>query len=95
MVIQFQVERFFTVDQGHLIGLGNTFVFVIANQIDIFFDDPAREAIQDRGYDVVHLFGGVKVYEYLPLVRQLPNVIVPYESYSLWLERALEHEPHR
>ena len=31
-------------------------------------------------YDVVHLFGGVQVYEYLPLVRRLPNVIVPYES---------------
>jgi len=44
--------------------------------------------IQDRAYDMVHLFGGVQVYEFLPLVRGLPNVIVPYESYSLWLERA-------
>lgn len=46
--------------------------------------------LRDRAYDVVHLFGGVQVYEYLPLVRALPNVIVPYEAYSLWLDRALQ-----
>jgi hypothetical protein len=46
--------------------------------------------IEERAYDVAHLFGGVLVYEYLPLVRSLPNEIVPYESYSLWLERAVE-----
>jgi len=40
-------------------------------------------------YDAVHLFGGVQVYEYHPLAAPLPNVIVPYESYSLWLERAV------
>jgi glycosyltransferase involved in cell wall biosynthesis len=50
--------------------------------------------LQDYAYDVVHVFGGVQVYEYLPLVRALPNVIVPYESYSLWLERAVEEAPH-
>jgi glycosyltransferase involved in cell wall biosynthesis len=50
--------------------------------------------LQDHAYDVVHLFGGVHVYEYLPLVRTLPNVIVPYESYSLWLERAVDEAPH-
>ncbi len=49
-------------------------------------------ALQERTYDVVHLFGGVQVYEYLPLVRQLPNVIVPYESYSLWLDRAVQED---
>jgi glycosyltransferase involved in cell wall biosynthesis len=49
-----------------------------------------QKKLQDRRYDVVHLFGGVQVYEYLPLVNSLPNVIVPYESYSLWLERAVE-----
>ncbi|MBI5957623.1 MAG: glycosyltransferase [Chloroflexi bacterium] len=48
--------------------------------------------LQSKNYDVVHAFGGVQVYEYLPLIRQIPNVIVPYESYSLWLERALEKE---
>lgn len=52
-------------------------------------------ALQERSYDVVHLFGGVQVYEYLHLVRSLPNVIVPYESYSLWLDRALQEDPSR
>ncbi len=42
-----------------------------------------------HAYDAVHLFGGVQVYEYHPLAAPLPNVIVPYESYSLWLERAV------
>ncbi|MBN2472788.1 MAG: glycosyltransferase [Anaerolineae bacterium] len=41
------------------------------------------------GYDVVHLFGGVHVYEFRRLVEEHPNIIVPYESYSLLLERAL------
>jgi glycosyltransferase involved in cell wall biosynthesis len=50
--------------------------------------DAVKEKIESRSCDVVHLFGGVQVYEYLPLVRSVPNVIVPYESYSLWLERA-------
>lgn len=52
-------------------------------------------AIRERAYDVAHLFGGVHVYEYWHLVRQLPNVIVPYESYTLWLERALAEETRR
>jgi glycosyltransferase involved in cell wall biosynthesis len=54
------------------------------------------EAIQSRlstfRYDVVKLFGGIQVYEYRELVRTLPNVIVPYESYSLFLQRQLKHE---
>ena len=54
-----------------------------------------EEMLQTRIYTVAHLFGGVQVYEYLHLVRHLPNVIVPYESYSLWLERAVQEEPHR
>ena len=40
-------------------------------------------------YDVVHLFGGVQVYEYAHLLRQTPTLITPYESYSLYLSRAL------
>ncbi len=48
--------------------------------------------LQERSYQIVHLFGGVLVYEYLNLVRSMPNVIVPYESYSLWLERAIREE---
>lgn len=47
-------------------------------------------ALQERSYQIAHLFGGVNVYEYLNLVRAMPNVIVPYESYSLWLERAVQ-----
>ena len=47
-------------------------------------------ALRTRRYDMVHLFGGIHVYEYRDLVRGLPNVIVPYESYSLWLERAAQ-----
>jgi glycosyltransferase involved in cell wall biosynthesis len=51
------------------------------------------EAIQDRltrrNYDVVHFFGGVQVYEFRNLVvGSLPSIIVPYESYSLYLQRA-------
>jgi glycosyltransferase involved in cell wall biosynthesis len=38
-------------------------------------------------YDVAHLFGGVQVYEYRALVERLPNLIVPYESFSLFLQR--------
>ena len=48
-----------------------------------------EERLKKRAYDVVHLFGGVQVYEYRRLAAQLPNVIVPYESYSLWLDRAV------
>jgi len=40
-----------------------------------------------RTVDVVHLFGGVQVYEYRALARDYPNLIAPYESYSLLLER--------
>jgi len=47
----------------------------------------ARLAAQK--YDVIHLFGGVHVYEFRALVESFPNVIVPYESYALFLERAL------
>jgi glycosyltransferase involved in cell wall biosynthesis len=54
-----------------------------------------QQALIDHPYDVAHVFGGVQVYEYLPLIRQLPNVIVPYESFSLWLERAVREEKHR
>lgn len=38
-------------------------------------------------YDLVQLFGGVQVYEFLYAVNNLPHLIVPYESYSLYLER--------
>ncbi len=41
-----------------------------------------------RRPDIVHFFGGVQVYEFRNLVAPaLPNIIVPYESYSRYLER--------
>ncbi len=52
-------------------------------------------ARRENSYDVAHLFGGVQVYEYRHLVRDLPNIIVPYESYSLWMVRALDEETRR
>lgn len=45
--------------------------------------------LRTRRYDIVHLFGGVQVYECRDLVRRLPTIIVPYESHSLLLERAV------
>jgi glycosyltransferase involved in cell wall biosynthesis len=54
---------------------------------------PMWEAIaahlRQTRYDLIQLFGGVQVYEYRDLVRHLPNLIVPYESYSLFLQRQL------
>lgn len=54
------------------------------------------KAIQDRldhdNYDVIQLFGGIQVYEYRELIRQHPNIIVPYESFSLYLKHAQERE---
>jgi glycosyltransferase involved in cell wall biosynthesis len=47
-----------------------------------------RQALTRRRFDAVLLFGGVQVYEFRALVRRLPTVIVPYESYSLYLRRA-------
>jgi glycosyltransferase involved in cell wall biosynthesis len=40
-------------------------------------------------YDAAHLFGGVQVYEYRHSLGELPAVITPYESYSLYLKRAV------
>lgn len=51
-------------------------------------------ATREHSYDIAHVFGGVQVYEYRHLVRDIPNVIVPYESFSLWMERAVEAERH-
>jgi glycosyltransferase involved in cell wall biosynthesis len=49
--------------------------------------------LRSRRYDVVHLFGGIQVYELRALVTTgdggLPSVIEPYESFSLLLERTL------
>lgn len=49
-----------------------------------------RKRIRAGNYDAIHLFGGVQVYEYRELVTQWSNVIVPYESYSLYLQNAIK-----
>jgi glycosyltransferase involved in cell wall biosynthesis len=43
-------------------------------------------------YDVVHLFGGVHVYEFYHLVKAHNAIIMPYESYSLYLTRVLQKQ---
>lgn len=40
-------------------------------------------------YDLAHLFGGVHVYEFRHALGDLPALIVPYESYTLYLRRAI------
>ncbi|NDJ60839.1 MAG: glycosyltransferase [Chloroflexi bacterium] len=51
-----------------------------------------RARLESGGYDVAHLFGGVQVYEYRYALGDLPTIITPYESYSLYLRRALAAE---
>lgn len=49
-----------------------------------------EEALHTTPYEVIHLFGGIHVYELREALRGRPTLIVPYESYSLFLRRALE-----
>lgn len=51
--------------------------------------DAIADTLRHHTYDVVHLFGGVHVYEFSHLLRDQSTVITPYESYSLYLKRAL------
>jgi glycosyltransferase involved in cell wall biosynthesis len=50
------------------------------------------QAIENRlnttPYDAIHLIGGIHVYEVFQALKGQPTVITPYESYSLYLERA-------
>jgi glycosyltransferase involved in cell wall biosynthesis len=48
-----------------------------------------RAWIADGGYDLVHVFGGVRVYEYARAFGDRPAVIQPYDSYSLIVARRL------
>lgn len=48
-----------------------------------------RERLSESHYDAIHIFGGIQVYEYRQLVQHYPNIIVPYESFSLYLDSAL------
>lgn len=51
--------------------------------------DTIQTALATHDYDAIHLFGGVHVYEFRALVEDYPNLIAPYESYSLLLDRML------
>ena len=53
--------------------------------------DAIRQHVAANHYDVAHLFGGIQVYEYAHAVEPLPALITPYESYSLYLRRVVEH----
>ncbi|MBL8164554.1 MAG: glycosyltransferase [Anaerolineae bacterium] len=46
-------------------------------------------ALAATRYDALHLFGGIQVYEFAGALGGRPAVITPYESYSLYLRRAL------
>ncbi len=50
-----------------------------------------QQQLAQHTYDVVHLFGGVQVYEYHHALKHLPTVITPYEAYSLYLHRMLQN----
>ncbi len=43
-------------------------------------------------YDVIHLFGGVQVYEFARALAGHPALITPYESYSLYLRRVVARQ---
>lgn len=46
--------------------------------------------VAGKDYDCAHFFGGIQVSEYRHAVGELPTLITPYESYSLYLRRALD-----
>lgn len=47
------------------------------------------QQLEQNSYDVVQVFGGISVYEYRHALADLPAVITPYESYSLYLKRLI------
>ena len=57
------------------------------------WNPPMWEAVAGRlaqkRYDMIHLFGGIQVYETRNLVKGWPNIIVPYDSYAFFTEQAL------
>ncbi len=64
------------------ISAGNSFTPVMWHTIEAYLDR--------HDYDVVHCFGGISVYEFHQLFADKPNIITPYESYALYLERSIE-----
>ncbi len=63
-----------------------------ASSADRSFCPPLWRLIQTYlkryNYDLAHCFGAVSVYDYYPLFAELPNLITPYESHSLYLRSA-------
>lgn len=53
-----------------------------------------EKQLATQHYDAIHLFGGVQVYELLGVLGGRPAIITPYESYSLYLRRALNLTPN-
>lgn len=49
----------------------------------------ARHAAS-QPYDLIHVFGGISVYEIAGALAHLPRLITPYESFSLLLRRERE-----
>ncbi len=47
-----------------------------------------EQQVAGKDYDCAHFFGGIQVSEYRRAVGDLPTLITPYESYSLYLQRA-------
>lgn len=50
-----------------------------------------QSALARTPYDAIHLFGGIQVYEFAGALAGRPAIITPYESYALYLRRALDH----
>lgn len=53
------------------------------------FFQATADHVADTFYDAVYVLGGVQVYEYTRAFAPLPAVITPYESYALYLQRAI------
>jgi glycosyltransferase involved in cell wall biosynthesis len=49
-----------------------------------------RRALLAQPPDVVQVFGGISVYEYAHALEPYPALITPYESYTLYLDRAID-----
>jgi glycosyltransferase involved in cell wall biosynthesis len=50
----------------------------------------AAQRAASQPYDLVHVFGGISVYEIAGALAHLPRLITPYESFSLLLRRQRE-----
>jgi len=49
--------------------------------------------LRNNDYDAVHLFGGIHVYEFYHLVKNHNALVMPYDSYALYLRRIANRVP--